>query len=77
MPTASGAQSGLTAFEEVAIRAMEAEILSEKRYGSLASAAAELGMDSKTYSPAEHYPILVAKRAVRYASALWSELEKP
>lgn len=74
-PTSPEAQAGLTAYEETVVRAMEAEILSEKRHGSLPSAAAELGLKPVEYDPAVHYPLLVAKRAVKYANAVWKELE--
>lgn len=64
-------------FIEVAsMLAMLGEISREGLHGSMAKAEQELGWKAGEYKPVEHHPILVARRSVNYAKALWDELER-
>ena len=69
--------TGLTKRELFAAMAMQSPVLNETLDAvSLGAAAEELGIPMKDYRCQEHYPLLVARRAVQMADALLAELSR-
>jgi len=66
---------GMTLLDWFAGQAMDS-VSRDNDGGTIKDAAAELGIPTADYSYKTHYPILMAKRAYKYAAAMVAEKRK-